>query len=66
MNSLEQLNNYANTIVTANDERLFPYAEYEANLGTLGISVDEGGTFLLKNILGTFLELQATETGTET
>ena len=64
MNSLEQLNNYANTIVTANDERLFPYAEYEANLGTLGISVDEGGTFLLKNILGTFLELQATETGT--
>ena len=64
MNSLEELNVYSNTEVTVNDDRPYPYAVYEGDLGTLGISVDEGGTFLLKNILGTFTELQATETGT--
>lgn len=64
MNSLEQLNNYSSSLVSASDERTNPFAEFVGDLGTLGVSADEDGTQIIASQYGRFNIVEATETGT--
>lgn len=64
MNSLEELNNYSNTTVTATDDRTTIVADFTGDLGTLAVNIDEGDTVVLNTIYGRYYNIQATEDST--
>ena len=64
MNTFTELNTYSSTLVTATDERTFPFAEFVGDLGLGTVNTNEDGTQIISSIFGRFQTLEATKTGT--
>ena len=52
MNSLEELNNYANTTVTANDDRTVPYVVFDGDTSLLSLNKNEDEQYQVGQAFG--------------